>query len=304
LYLAINPVALDFGVIEIRWYGIILGIAALSGLLIVIQEGKRYEIDSGFFMDMLLIGAPSAIIAARAYYVIFKWEDFRNNLWDIFKIWNGGIAIYGALIGALISSFFYFRAKGYNFWRIADICAPGLIVGQIIGRWGNFVNQEAHGGTVSKEFLQNTLHLPDFIINQMNISGIFYHPTFLYESFWNLIGLLLLFWLRRRPFLLSGELVMSYFIWYSIGRFFVEGLRTDSLAFDGPTWLIGLMDVLWSPMSLLFEAGSMDYGNVRVSQLLGVFIFIIAVSIIVYRRKYTGNSVRYSDPIISSKELL
>lgn len=117
----INPIAFSIGPLQVHWYGIILAIAALVGLMIVTREGKRYGIDPDFFTGMLLVGLPSAIVGARAYYVIFKWEDYRNNLLEIFMIWNGGIAIYGALIGAIIAAFFYFRAKGYNFWRIADI---------------------------------------------------------------------------------------------------------------------------------------------------------------------------------------
>jgi phosphatidylglycerol:prolipoprotein diacylglycerol transferase len=301
MYLVLNPIAFSIGAIHVHWYGIILGTAALVGLFIAIQEGKRYKIHQDFFMDMLLITVPAAIIGARAYYVAFKWEDYQNNLLEIFTIWHGGIAIYGALIGSITAAFFFFRARGYNFWRIVDICAPGLIVGQLIGRWGNYMNQEAHGGPVSESFLRNTLHLPNFIVNQMNINGTYYHPTFLYESLWCLVGFIFLLWLRRRTFLRAGELFMSYFIWYSIGRFFVEGVRTDSLAFNGPSWLASFMRLLWSPMKLLFEEGSMAYGNVRVSQLLGVIIIIVAVSLIVYRRKTGVANVRYVDPIVSSK---
>jgi phosphatidylglycerol:prolipoprotein diacylglycerol transferase len=301
--LVLNPLAFSLGSINVHWYGIILGSAALIGLLLAIQEGKRFHIIPDFFMDLLLIAVPSAIVGARAYYVIFKWEDYRNNLAEIFMVWHGGIAIYGALIGSIIGVYFYVRAKGYSFWRIADIVAPGLIVGQIIGRWGNFMNQEAHGGIVDESFLRNTLHLPNFIVNQMNVDGVFYHPTFLYESLWNVVGLLLLLWLRRRPFLRSGELFMGYFIWYSIGRFFVEGLRTDSLAFSGPAWLASLMNGLWSPMKVLFTAGSMDKGNVRISQLLSILIILAAIYLIYFRRK-SGSAVPYSAPIISSKAVI
>ncbi|MCY9591627.1 prolipoprotein diacylglyceryl transferase [Paenibacillus chitinolyticus] len=295
----LNPVAFKLGPISVHWYGIILGTAALIGLLLVIREGKRFKLQPEFFMDLLLIGVPSAIVAARIYYVAFQWENYKNNLGEIIAIWHGGIAIYGALIGAIIAALIYVRRKGYSFWRIADICAPGLIVGQMIGRWGNFVNQEAHGGPVGESFLRNTLHLPDWIVNQMNIEGIFYHPTFLYESVWNFVGLLLLFWLRRRPFLRAGELFMSYFIWYSLGRFFIEGLRTDSLDFTGPAWLASLLNGLWSPMSLLFgEAGTMTYGgNIRISQLLAVLIIIAAIIIIVLRRRMGYAKTKYSDPI-------
>lgn len=297
----LDPIAFALGPITVRWYGIILGSAALVGLWLAVMEGKRFKISPDFFMDLLLIGVPSAIIGARIYYVAFKWDAYKNNLLEIFQIWHGGIAIYGALIGAIIAGYIYFRRKGYNFWRIVDICAPSLIAGQMIGRWGNFVNQEAHGGPVTEEFLRNSLHLPNWIVDQMYIQGQYYHPTFLYESIWNLVGLLLLFWLRRRPFLRAGELFFSYFIWYSVGRFFIEGLRTDSLAFDAPGWLASLVNALWSPMTLVFEAGSMDYGNVRISQLLAVLIIIAAIVLIVLRRKKGWSAEKYSDPIVSTK---
>ncbi|WP_082614922.1 prolipoprotein diacylglyceryl transferase [Paenibacillus sp. Soil787] len=298
----LESVAFSLGPIHVRWYGIILGTAALIGLLLAIREGKRFRIVPDFFMDLLLIGVPSAIVGARLYYVAFQWSDYKNNLAEIFMIWHGGIAIYGALIGAIIGTFFYVRAKGYSFLRIADICAPGLIVGQAIGRWGNFMNQEAHGGPVTESFLRNTLHLPNFIVNQMNIEGTFYHPAFLYESVWNLLGLLVLLWLRRRPFLRAGELFFSYFIWYSIGRFFIEGVRTDSLDFTGPTWLASFLNVLWSPMRVVFEPGVLTYGgNIRFSQLLALLIVIGMAIIIIVRRKKGYANVRYADPIVSTK---
>ncbi|PZE19297.1 prolipoprotein diacylglyceryl transferase [Paenibacillus xerothermodurans] len=299
MFLALNPVAFTIGALTVNWYGIILGVAAMAGLMLAIQEGKRFGMNPDFFMDLVLLGVPSAIIGARIYYVAFKWEDYRDNPLEIFMVWHGGIAIYGALIGAIIAAVFYVRRMGYSFWRIADICAPGLIIGQAIGRWGNFMNQEAHGGPVSEEFLRSALHLPEFIISQMYIKGQFYHPTFLYESLWNVTGLLLLLWLRRRPFLRAGELFISYFIWYSIGRFFIEGLRTDSLDFEGPEWLASFMDALWVPMHWLgFEPGYMTYGgNVRISQLLSVLIVLAAIALIVYRRKSGAAAVRYADPI-------
>lgn len=255
-------------------------------------------------MDLLLLGVPSAIIAARIYYVAFMWDDYKNNFWDVFKIWNGGIAIYGALIGAIICAVIFVRRRGYNFWRIADICAPSLIIGQMIGRWGNFVNQEAYGGPTTESFLRENLHLPSFIVNQMNVQGTFHHPTFLYESLWNLVGLILLMVLRRQKFLRSGELFASYFIWYSIGRFFIEALRTDSLAFQGAAWLASFVNGLWSPMTWLgFEQGYLapSYGNVRISQLLAIGIVIAAIIFIIVRRRTVRDLPYYSDPITSTK---
>lgn len=299
--MALDPIAFSLGPISVRWYGIILGTAALLGLLLAIQEGKRFHIVPDFFMDLLLIGAPSAIIVARIYYVAFKWEDYQGNFLEVFKIWHGGIAIHGALIGAIIGAIIYVRRKGYNFWRIADICAPSLIVGQIIGRWGNFMNQEAHGGPVAETFLRDKLHLPDFIVDQMYIVDQYFHPTFLYESLWNIVGLVILLVLRRQRFMRAGELFLSYFIWYSIGRFFIEGLRTDSLAFTGPDWLASLMNALWSPMMVLFDPGNMAYGNVRIAQLIGVVIIIAAIVLMVARRRGGYAHARYLDPIVSTR---
>ncbi|SFF35063.1 phosphatidylglycerol:prolipoprotein diacylglycerol transferase [Paenibacillus algorifonticola] len=299
----IDPIAFSLGPLTVRWYGIILGTAALVGLLLAIQEGKRFGIKPDFFMDMLLLGVPSAVICARIYYVAFKWEDYKANPLDVFKIWEGGIAIYGALIGAFLCGFFYFRYKGYSFLRLADVCVPGLLAGQMIGRWGNFMNQEAYGGPVEESFLRDTLHLPNFIVNQMNVNGIFHHPAFLYESLWSLVGIIVLCVLRRQRFLRAGELLASYFIWYSLGRFYIEMVRTDSLAFHGPEWLVKLVDVLWSPMTILFQPGYLDpaYGNLRISQLLALLLIVGAIAFIVIRRKTGAAKEHYSDPIVSTK---
>ncbi|WP_018751884.1 prolipoprotein diacylglyceryl transferase [Paenibacillus sanguinis] len=302
--LLLDPIAFSIGSINVHWYGLILGSGALFGLLLAIWEGKRFQVPQELFMDLLLFGVPSAIIGARIYYVAFMWDEYKNNFWDIFKIWNGGIAIYGALIGAIICAVIFFRRRGYNFWRIADICAPSLIAGQMIGRWGNFVNQEAYGGPVTEAFLRENLHLPSFIVNQMNVQGTFHHPTFLYESLWNLAGLVLLCLLRRQKFLRAGELFASYFIWYSIGRFFIEALRTDSLAFQGASWLASFINGLWAPMTWLgFEQGYLapSYGNVRISQLVAIGLIVAAIAFIIIRRRTVADLPYYSDPIVCTK---
>jgi phosphatidylglycerol:prolipoprotein diacylglycerol transferase len=202
-----------------------------------------------------------------------------------------------------VCGFFYIRAKGFDFWRIVDICAPSLLIGQMVGRWGNFINQEAYGGPVDQSFLRDTLHIPSFIVNQMNVNGTYHHPTFLYESIWSLLGLVILFIIRRQRFLREGELFFTYFIWYSIGRFFIEGLRTDSLAFQGPSWLVSLMDTLWSPMKSVFEAGYLNAaeGNVRSSQLLAVLIVIAGVILIIWRRQWGLAKQHYVDPLVNRK---
>lgn len=304
--LALDPIFFSIGSLQVHWYGLILGFGALAGLFLAIREGKRFGIPQEFFMDMLLLGVPSAIIGARIYFVAFKWEDYKDNLIDVFKIWNGGIAIYGALIGAIICGIIYFRYKGYPFWRIVDICAPGLLAGQMIGRWGNFVNQEAYGSVVEESFLRDKLHLPDFIVNQMYIGDAFHHPTFLYESLWSLLGIALLMVLRRQKFVRAGEIFMSYFIWYSIGRFFIEAIRTDSLAFNGSAGLASFMNGLWKPMEWLgFEQGYLDpsYGNIRISQLLALLIIVAAILLIIIRRVTGEPKAHYSDPIVCTKPI-
>lgn len=302
--LAIDPVVFSIGSLPVHWYGLILGLGALAGLFLAIQEGKRFNIPQEFFMDLLLLGVPSAIIGARIYFVAFMWDDYKDNWLDIFKVWNGGIAIYGALIGAIICGIIYFRYKGYPFWRIVDICAPGLLAGQMIGRWGNFINQEAYGGPIEESFLRDKLHLPDFIVNQMYIQDAFHHPTFLYESLWSLLGILLLMVLRRQKFVRAGEIFMSYFIWYSIGRFFIEALRTDSLGFNGSSGIASFINGLWSPMKWMgFEQGHFDpaYGNIRISQLLALLIIVAAIALIIVRRVTGQPKPHYSDPIVSTK---
>jgi len=245
----IDPIAFSIGPFDVHWYGLILGTAVLVGLAVAVREGKRFGLDPDLFLDLLLYGVPLAILGARAYYVLFRWDYYSQHPGEIIAVWKGGLAIHGALIAAVLTAYVFARRRGIPFWKLADLVAPSLILGQAIGRWGNFVNQEAHGGPVSRAFLER-LHLPDWIIEQMYIPKwqSYVHPTFLYESVWNLLGFGVLLVLRRRnP--RRGEVFLTYLIWYSIGRFFIEGLRTDSLM---------LTDTLRAAqvMSLLLIAGS------------------------------------------------
>ncbi|MDQ0161974.1 prolipoprotein diacylglyceryl transferase [Aeribacillus alveayuensis] len=251
----IDRIAFELGPIQVYWYGVIIGIGALIGLWLAVRESERRGLHKDVFVDLVLFAIPIAIICARIYYVIFQWDYYSQNLSDIPKIWQGGLAIHGGLIGAILTGWVFARVKKLSFWQLVDIAAPSIILGQAIGRWGNFINQEAHGGPVSREFLEN-LFLPDFIINQMYIDGQYYHPTFLYESIWNIIGFLLLILLRRMN-LRRGELFLSYVIWYSIGRFFIEGMRTDSL--------------------MLTE-------TLRMAQVISIVLIIAAISTIIVRR--------------------
>lgn len=235
---ALDPVAFYIGSYPVHWYGIIIGLGAFLGLLWAIREGKKHHIHPDTFTDLIMYGLPAAIIGARLYYVIFRWDYYGQNPAEIIAIWKGGLAIHGALIAAVLVAIWFSRKRGIPFWKLVDMAAPSLLIGQAVGRWGNFMNQEAHGGVVSREFLEG-LYLPEWIINQMYIynpapgEGLdpgyyFHHPTFLYESAWNLAGVAVLIALRYLP-LRQGELFLTYLMWYSLGRFFIEGLRTDSL---------------------------------------------------------------------------
>lgn len=262
----IDRVAIHIGSIQIYWYGIIIGMGVFIGLWLAMRESERRGLDKDLFVDLLIYAVPISIISARIYYVIFEWSYYKDHLGDIYKIWNGGIAIHGALIGAVITAIVFARSRNISFWKIADIAAPSLILAQAIGRWGNFINQEAYGGEVSRQFLEN-LMLPDFIIDQMYIQGAYHHPTFLYESLWNLAGFGLLLLLRKVN-LRQGEVFLTYVIWYSIGRYFIEGLRTDSL---------------------------MLFGEFRMAQLLSLILIMGGIILLIVRRKLGYSEKKYLD---------
>jgi phosphatidylglycerol---prolipoprotein diacylglyceryl transferase len=262
----IDPIAFSLGPIQVHWYGVIIGLGIALALWLAMREGEKRGIDKDLFADLMLWAIPISILSARIYYVIFQWDYYAQHPSEILAIWNGGIAIHGALIGAVATAYIFTKKRNVSFWKVADIAAPSIILGQAIGRWGNFINQEAHGGEVSRAFLEN-LMLPEFIINQMYINGAYYHPTFLYESVWNILGFALLIGLRRVN-LGRGELFLSYVIWYSIGRFFVEGMRTDSLM---------LTDFL------------------RMAQVISIGLILLAVALWVYRRMQGYASIRYLD---------
>ncbi|GIN89153.1 prolipoprotein diacylglyceryl transferase [Siminovitchia terrae] len=262
----LNPIAIEIGPFAVHWYGIIIGLGIALALYIAMREGNKHRLDKETFPDLLIWAIPISIICARIYYVIFQWDYYSQNPGHIIKVWEGGIAIHGALIGAVATAIVFSKFKGISFWKIADIAAPSIILGQAIGRWGNFMNQEAYGGEVSRAFLEN-MHLPEFIINQMYIQGAYYHPTFLYESIWNIIGFVLLILLRKVN-LHRGELFLSYVIFYSIGRFFVEGMRMDSL---------------------------MLTSGLKMAQVISLVLIVGAVILWVYRRKAGLAKARYDE---------
>lgn len=263
---AINPIAISIGPIAIRWYGVIIAFGIVLAFIVAQREMVKRSFHQDFLTDLLIWAVPLAILGARLYYVLFKWEYYAENPSKILQVWEGGLAIHGALIASFITAYVFTRKRNKSFLKVADIVAPSLLIGQTIGRWGNFMNQEAHGGEVSRSFLENML-LPDWIINQMRIDGIYYHPTFLYESLWNFAGVVILILLRRVN-LIRGEMFLFYIIWYSFGRFFIEGMRTDSL------YLIG---------------------DLRTAQVISIVAIVVAIILVVYRRVTIKKPVRYKD---------
>lgn len=229
----IDPIAFKIGNFEIYWYAIIIVAGILLGFSYAAYFCKKKGDDVEHLYDVLLFGLPSAIVFARIYYVIFNFDAYKDNLWDIFNIHEGGLAIYGGVIGAVASTLIYSRVKKLPFLKFADYGAAGLLVGQAVGRWGNFVNQEAFGGNYDGLFsmkgniiLKTLEHLQK---NGADINpDIGVHPTFLYESLWNVIGIILIAIIFKKK-KHDGQPFAFYIGWYGLGRFFIEGMRTDSL---------------------------------------------------------------------------
>ena len=260
-----NPILLDLGFIKIYWYSLMIFIAFLIGGWFVLKEAKRFDISEDFITNMFFYTVPIAIIGARLYYVVFNWSYYSSHLSDIVKIWEGGLAIHGGILFGLIWIIFYTKKYKVNTFRILDMTVVGLIIGQAIGRWGNFFNGEAHGPLTTLEFL-NKLHLPQFIIDGMNINGSYYQPTFLYESLWCLVGFIIILIIRRAKYIKIGQLTGFYLVWYSVGRFFIEGLRTDSLLFMG----------------------------LKQAQIISVILFIAGLIIIINKNKGSKLENRYN----------
>lgn len=233
----ISRVAFKLFGLPIYWYGIILSLAFLTAVLLAMRNSSKFGIDSNTIIDLVLFATPVAIIFARLYYVIFRWEDFKGNLLDIFNTRMGGLAIYGGLIGALLTAWIFARIKKIKAFKLLDFCLPYFVLAQSIGRWGNFVNQEAYGTntTLPWGMTGNTINEDLWQMEQQGYhvnASLPVHPTFLYESLWNLAVFAFLVWYRKRK-KLDGEVFSLYMICYGAGRFFIEGLRLDSLYVGG-----------------------------------------------------------------------
>ncbi|MCD8383784.1 MAG: prolipoprotein diacylglyceryl transferase [Clostridiales bacterium] len=221
----IDPVAFTLFGKNIYWYGIIIAVGFLLALLFCYRQAPRLGLSGDSLTDMILYALPIGIIGARAYYVIFYMELYLNadgsfNWGKAVAIWDGGLAIYGGIIAAVITAAVFCRVKKIPFFPMADAASYGLLIGQLIGRWGNFVNQEAYGGPCTALWRMG-----------LTVNGVYteVHPTFLYESLWNLAGLCILYFIVRPRRKFDGQLFWSYILWYGLGRTWIEGMRTDSL---------------------------------------------------------------------------
>ncbi len=229
-----GPILFEIGPITIRWYGLLIASAVLIGINLSQYLAKRRHVDPDLLGDLVIWLIIGAIPAARLYYVFFEWSKYAQNPETIVRIWEGGIAIHGAIIGGTIAALIFARIKHISFWQLADLVAPALILGQAIGRWGNFFNSEAFGSPTNlpwKLYIQPQYRPAQFA------DVAYFHPTFLYESLWNLIvfGLLLTLFFRglKNKSLKTGTLFLVYLVAYSLGRVWIEGLRTDSLMLGG-----------------------------------------------------------------------
>lgn len=256
--------------IELKLYGLIISLGFLLGYLSAYYEAKRTKQDPDLYTDYVTYMVIPAIIGARMYYVIFAFDKYKDNLWEIFNIRAGGLAIYGGIIACVITLVVFAKKRKQNIFLMSDTCAMGLLIGQILGRWGNFFNREAYGGYTDSLFAMAIPVQDAQVVNEELLSHLVYfdgipyiqvHPTFLYESLWNL-GLLIIIFFYRKHKKFHGEITAIYFLGYGIGRFWIEGLRQDQLIL-----------------------ATISGVAIPVSQLLAAIMVVVSVVFIIYGRK-------------------
>lgn len=247
----IPKVAFSIGSRDIAWYGILIAIGFILSTIYAVKRRDIFDLTEDNIIDSIMIGGFVGIICARLYYVAFEWHYYSQNLSKIFSIWEGGIAIYGGIIGGILGFWMYSKIKKVSFLSLLDSGACCVLIGQAIGRYGNFVNQEAYGSETTSIF-RMVFNTP-----LENAGAIGFHPTFFYESCWSFIGVILLYFISKNMYKFKGQIALSYLAWYGFGRGFIEGLRTDSLYF----------------------------GTIRVSQALGFISSFISILLLVYLYK-------------------
>lgn len=244
-----NPVIFNIGGFEIRWYSVLIAIAVIIGYFLILSESKRFKIKKEFMFNMMFWTLIFAIIGARLYYAAFNLEYYISNPIEILQIWKGGLAIHGGLLFGAITILIYCKKYQVRVGKILDIIVPALLLGQAIGRWGNFFNGEAYGTIVTYNQLVDMKIIPQFIIDNMFINGAYHLPMFYFESLWCLLGFFLSLFLRRRKYIKDGQLVAFYMMWYGVARFVIEMFRTDALM----------------------------AGNVKIAQVVSILMFVIGL---------------------------
>lgn len=254
-----DRVALDLGFIQIYWYSIFIFLGMLAACFVIYIEAKRRNIDEDFLVNLTFNTIIFGIIGARVYYVLFNLDYYSVYPLEVLEIWNGGLAIHGGIIAGLTTIIIYCKRHKVNIMKMLDIIVVGIILGQAIGRWGNFFNSEAYGAITTLEKLE-AQGIPPFIIDGMYILGEYRQPTFFYESIGCLFGFIAMLMIRCSKYLKRGTLTAFYLIWYGILRFLIEGLRSDSLML-GPIKVAQLVSVVFVVIGIIITANNLRKGD-------------------------------------------
>ena len=250
-----DRIALDLGFVQIYWYSIFIFLGIFFASLVIIRESRRQKINQDFMINLIFYGIIISLIGARLYYISFNLDYYLARPIEILEVWNGGLAIHGGIIFGIITVFLYTKKYKTKTLKILDIIMVGLILGQAIGRWGNFFNGEVYGKITTFDSLKH-MGLPDFIINGMNINGAYRTPLFLYESIWNFVGFIVLILVRKfYRYLKNGQLTGLYLIWYSVGRLVIEGMRDSNYV--------------------------LMLGNLKIAQIVSIVLIVIGILMII-----------------------
>jgi phosphatidylglycerol---prolipoprotein diacylglyceryl transferase len=275
-----ETIAVDLGFAQVAWYAVFILTGITLGAVLAYYEFKNLGLDTDFLFDALLWAVPLAIVGARIYYVIFDPTPDYNSFMDIVNVQRGGLSIHGAVITTIIFLVIFTRLRKVDFWLVTDIVAPGFLIGQIVGRWGNFMNAEAYGPPIKSDFIMNVL--PAFIRDQMFIvrENAYHHPTFLYEGLWNFVGLVFLLIARRKRWFKVGDMIGLYLIWYGLGRgAIIEPLRTQGAEGDA-------LRVFGQPVNIY----------------LSLTLFMLGgLAIILAKRKLIKDQQYYCDMLVSEQ---
>ena len=261
-----DPILVTIGNFQIRWYSALIALGLLIAYIGVMSESKRFNINKNFLVNVIFWAVIIGIIGARTYYVLFNFDYYSKNLNEIVQIWKGGLAIHGGIIFGIITIIIYCKKYKFSSLKILDLFAPFMLIAQAIGRWGNFFNGEAYGSITTYERLKE-LFVPEFVIKGMYINGHYNLPMFYFESIWCIIGAIVLLVIRRIKKVRIGQIASLYMMWYSLGRFFIEMYRTDSLLI----------------------------GNIRVAQLVSAVLFITGLIIFIVQGTKKDDNALYNE---------